>query len=125
MNKIGGQYQGQIGSRRQNSNDVHRLQNVDFSSPDKMPLSKNYIPYLPRRVQAQGPNAPKVSDYIEKLNKLGVPLPTSQNQLYNVGRLNNTTPIKIIKPRESQINVNNGSPSPSSIEKDERAMNNI
>jgi hypothetical protein len=46
-----------------------------MSSNDNLPLSKNYIAYLPRRLQQEGNS--KISQYMSKLKKLDVPLPTS------------------------------------------------
>ena len=34
-----------------NKVEVPRLQSIELSSKDKQPLSKNYTPYLPRRIQ--------------------------------------------------------------------------
>ena len=41
-----------VQQKSNNHPELHRLQSIDLASPDKIPLSKNYIPYLPRRLQA-------------------------------------------------------------------------
>ena len=77
------------------------MKNIDMASQENTPLSKSYIPYLPRRMNQNDPQ--KITEYFSRLKQMEVPLPTSPQP--HIDKISSTGIIKIVKPRESQIKV--------------------
>ena len=103
MAQIGVNIQQDAAKRASGGNHLEfiRMKNIDMTSQDKEPLSKSYIPYLPRRMNQH--DSAKITEYFSRLKQLDVPLPTSPQP--HLDKMSNTGLIKIVKPRESQIKV--------------------
>ena len=87
--------QGRFSSRKINT-EVRRQSRTDNS---KEAVAKTYMPYLPRRLQNESHE--KIVDFIAHLNK---PQEPSLSPVLPDSILRHTSPIKIMKPREAQIN---------------------